>query len=247
MKAYWWRDGDNPQNWGDAFSEFLFRKYYNIQLEWSMPETSELICSGSIIDMVPNDYQGHVLGSGMLFGEHTKRLSRAHVHLLRGVHTRERCVYPHIVPIGDPGLLAYLFSKGSYKKYQYGIVPHKSDQGDTQLSSWNRSDTLIIDIGAGIQEVIDMVEQCEKVVSSTLHGLIMADSLGIPNHWVKLSSKLYGEDFKFKDYYSAFGEATIVTNDISEAFKRCRLRDVKNTKKTVKEVFDVFANSNSKK
>jgi pyruvyltransferase len=144
--------------------------------------------------------------------------------------------------------LAYLFSKASSKKYQYGIVPHKSDQGDTKLSSWkSRSDTLIIDIGAGIQEVIDMAAQCEKIVSSTLHGLILADSLGIPNHWVKLSSKLYGEDFKFKDYYSAFGEATIVTNDISEAFKRCRLRDVENTKKTVKEVFDVFANSNSKK
>jgi pyruvyltransferase len=37
-----------------------------------------------------------------------------------------------------------------------------------------------------------------------MHGLIAADSLHVPNAWLKLSDELRGEDFKFRDYYSVF-------------------------------------------
>jgi pyruvyltransferase len=37
-----------------------------------------------------------------------------------------------------------------------------------------------------------------------LHGLVFADSLGVPNKWIYLTDKLAGGSFKFHDYYSVF-------------------------------------------
>jgi pyruvyltransferase len=37
-----------------------------------------------------------------------------------------------------------------------------------------------------------------------MHGLIAADSLGIPNIRAKVSDRIAGDDYKFLDYYSAF-------------------------------------------
>lgn len=43
---------------------------------------------------------------------------------------------------------------------------------------------------------------CGYIASSSLHGLIFADSFQIPNMWFKIYDKLAGGDFKFNDYYS---------------------------------------------
>ena len=46
---------------------------------------------------------------------------------------------------------------------------------------------------------------CETIASSSLHGLIAADSFHIPNLWIKLSNRIIGNDFKYHDYYSSYG------------------------------------------
>ena len=43
------------------------------------------------------------------------------------------------------------------------------------------------------------------ILSSSLHGLVAADSFGIPNIRMVCSDRIYGGDFKYDDYYSAFG------------------------------------------
>ena len=42
-------------------------------------------------------------------------------------------------------------------------------------------------------------------MSSAMHGLIAADAMGIPNVRLVLSDRILGGDYKFTDYYSAFG------------------------------------------
>ena len=70
----------------------------------------------------------------------------------------------------------------------------------------DKSDAItLIDPRSGVQNVIDRVAQCECIVASCLHALVIADSLGIPNAWIKIGDRIIGGDFKFRDYYSVFG------------------------------------------
>lgn len=56
------------------------------------------------------------------------------------------------------------------------------------------------------KDVIKQILSCEYVVSTSLHGLILADAYGVPNQWITLQNR---SDFKYKDYYSSVGKKAI--------------------------------------
>jgi len=43
------------------------------------------------------------------------------------------------------------------------------------------------------------------VISSSLHGLIIAHAYNIPAIWVRLGNRLYGDNIKFRDYLLSVG------------------------------------------
>ena len=53
--------------------------------------------------------------------------------------------------------------------------------------------------------MIRQIAECRFILSSSLHGLIIADSMGIPNLHVEFGDRLLGDGYKFDDYYSAYG------------------------------------------
>lgn len=52
---------------------------------------------------------------------------------------------------------------------------------------------------------IKELSKYDKIVSSSLHGIIFSHSYGKSVIPVKLGDKINGQDFKFKDYYSSIG------------------------------------------
>ena len=56
-----------------------------------------------------------------------------------------------------------------------------------------------------IEEVIDKMLSCERIISTSLHGVIVAHSYKIPALWLKYGDKLAGDDIKFYDYYESVG------------------------------------------
>jgi pyruvyltransferase len=269
LKTFYFRGLLDPacagKNWGDAFTPFLFSKLYGIEVEWAAWAEAELVSTGSILDPsadwpCPN-WSGHVLGSGIMRSDSVRDLTDASVHLLRGKLTRERCVISGTEPLlGDPGILAYLFAKPVQREFEFGIIPHYVDKAcyvakgdplypvppERYLGRFWRvalRGAHVIDVTSGVQNVIDEASRCKRIVSSSLHGLVLADSLGIPNHFVKLSDGVAGRGFKFNDYYSVYGETLEPTLDVEEAFNLCKTRDTEKAKAAVRQAFDDFVQS----
>ena len=46
---------------------------------------------------------------------------------------------------------------------------------------------------------------CAYIVSSSLHGICVAEAYGIPAVWVRLADNIVGGEFKFRDYYASTG------------------------------------------
>lgn len=193
-------------NFGDLLTPMLLRRYGMLPL-FSEKNKADIICIGSILNSFPEDYPGYILGSGLIKDE-TKTFKNAKILSVRGELTRDRISAPPSTILGDPGLLAdKLLSHRQEKKYNLGIVPHYVDKQNERLlkiSQKYNEEILIIDVQRNPKTVIENIDRCKYILSSSLHGLVAADSLGIPNGWIQLTDKVLGGGFKFQDYASAF-------------------------------------------
>lgn len=54
-------------------------------------------------------------------------------------------------------------------------------------------------------DVIDDIASCDAILSSSLHGLIVAEAYGIPNVWIEFGKPLIGGHFKFHDFFLSIG------------------------------------------
>lgn len=115
------------------------------------------------------------------------------------------------IPLGDGGLLVDRWiGTTPAKKYRIGIIPHFKEVGSPLIQKLKElyDDSTIIDLGKKPIEVVKEIASCETILSSSLHGLIVADSFHIPNMHILLypfGEKMLGDGFKFADYYSSYG------------------------------------------
>lgn len=115
---------------------------------------------------------------------------------------------PLDIPTGDAGLLAPRLIDGPVeKRYRLGVIPHFRERGDERIRRLAAlaDDSTVIDLLASPMEVIRQIASCELILSSSLHGLIVADAFGIPNLYVRASERPLGDGFKYEDYYSGYG------------------------------------------
>lgn len=133
---------------------------------------------------------------------------------VRGEYSRKRIekltnkAFPDLA-LGDPGLLLPMVfeHKKISKKHKYGIIAHRFDMGNPLIRklSGNLPQSVLINVLGDPMDISRQIAECETIVSTAMHGLIAADSFGIPNVWISVSSKLEGGSYKFNDYYSVFG------------------------------------------
>mgnify|MGYP006300519811 CR=1 FL=1 len=193
-------------NFGDLLTPLLLSCFGFTPINTSF-NRSDILVVGSLLSSASQNYSGFILGSGLMFAER-KNFQNAKLLALRGALTRDLINAPEETILGDPALLiSKYFKSDDTKKYVLGIVPHYVDKNDERLQKIrNRypKDVKIIDVEEEPQQVIDNIQRCEHILSSSLHGLIVADSFQIPSGWLLLSDKVYGKGFKFYDYASAF-------------------------------------------
>jgi pyruvyltransferase len=221
-------------NMGDLLNELLIRDVFNQDLRRHAVSTCELSVIGSGMDCFMSNtyiypkyyslyselrakftsYPVNVWCTGFIFKPRndTSFIRDMKFHSVRGELTKarvEKIIGEKLdIPTGDGGLITpYLLKKKEAKKYEVGIIAHFKEQSEPAFemlkNKYDRS--VFINLRDDPIEVIKQIAQCEYVISSSLHGLIVADSFNIPNQWVVVTDNLKGDGFKFDDYYSAFG------------------------------------------
>jgi pyruvyltransferase len=202
--TYWW---DKKKNFGDLVTPYLLN-HYGIKPIHTPIDGAELISTGSIIQRASEKkFKGIILGSGIIKDE--KRIfPNATIIAVRGKLTADRINAPSNVIIGDPGILiSDLIVSKNTNDFKIGIIPHFQDLDDERISKFIEryiSEVLLIDVRNNPIHVADQINKCEYIISSSLHGLITADSLNIPNLRFKLNKRASGGgEFKFSDYNSS--------------------------------------------
>lgn len=206
MNVFYWKA---KKNFGDQLTTLLLRKFCRINTQWSEAKDADLVGVGSIIELLPPHFTGIVMGTGKLHEKTVVKLPNAKILALRGPLTAKG-VRGNFV-LADPGLLADELVTLEDKKYDLGIVPHWSDNELEHNKTFAKFKPKIIRVGDDPLEVIREIGQCRKIVSSSLHGIILADAFGIPRR-IEMAPRMIshphqeGGLFKWQDYSASLGE-----------------------------------------
>ncbi len=212
------------KNWGDELNVYLIEKVTNMKVvHHPLGQNKHLLGIGSVIGSANRN--SIIWGSGLIRETQEPKNRPLKICSVRGPKTRKILLdrgidCPEIY--GDPCLVLKKFynPNGVIKKYKLGVVPHYVDKNNPIVSLLSKSELVsIIDIQQDIEPFIDRILECESIISSSLHGMIAADTYGIPNAKLELSDKVAGGAFKFDDYHLGIGviDYPIISADILSA------------------------------
>ena len=211
IKLYWTRgEKDGGKNFGDWLSPKLCEAISRKPVQYASSKTCDMFAIGSILQRV-RSHKVHIWGTGFIEEKNKCKLPH-YVHAVRGELTAATISNKNILTLGDPGLLCGILlpDRKIEKKFKVGIIPHYVDYTNPIVTEFcKQSNIRLIDVFSDTTTFLTEVAQCEIILSSSLHGLITADALNIPNSWIKLSDKVRGNDFKFADYYSIFDHKSV--------------------------------------
>ena len=198
-RAYWYR---GVPNLGDQLSPQILKWICGAPPIWvDHAYSRKILSTGSILDaLAPGDT---VWGSGLMRDIAVTPPPGVSFLAVRGPLTRMRIRGDVPDVYGDPALLLPAFhAPPVVKRYGVGVVPHYVD-----LPRVERLDPAIrlIDVRKPWSEVVSQIRECEVILSSSLHGLIVAEAYGIPAGWIRISDRVLGGRFKFNDHYLGTG------------------------------------------
>jgi len=224
IKLYAWTDWPN---FGDALSRDVvaWATQRRIQL---VPgdETGKLLAVGSVLqharsgDVIwgtgvnPYDYQDFWLN-------YKKATLSLHVLAVRGPITRDVLIARQIAcpdVFGDPAILLPLVYPQSVTGGRGGLlIPHLRDYPRFNADSAFRRGLRIVNPASDWREVVDQIVCAEFVVSSSLHGIIVAEAYGVPAIWFRPSQ---GEGYlKYQDYYGSTERAPAPVYELERCLK----------------------------
>ena len=194
-------------NVGDAINPQLIDELFNLDTTSPVRGRPYLLAIGSLMAMA--NRLAHVWGTGVMGPSFRLRnVQPQNIHALRGKLSyeflRNNGIQVKDVPLGDPGYLApVLLTEPVTRSHPIGLVPHYHDRELPWVQkALSHPDVMDLDVRIDPGEFLLKMAACEVIISSSLHGLIFAEALALPNVWIKLSDKIPGGRFKYDDWFS---------------------------------------------
>lgn len=245
VNLHWWslREKD-IENLGDMLSEVIVNNVLalnKIDANKKVSNTRHLYAIGSILD---SGYQDATIwGSGFWYSPATnvfwKNIRKLDIRAVRGPRTRETLQnlgYDCPEIYGDPAILLPLFYR-QIKKGQEGIkiVSHYSENNYSKFTNIEIRTTM-----DSWKRVVDEICSADLIISSTLHGIILAEAYGVPA--IMLKQKNCSDLYKYEDYYWGTGRTVFpVATSVEDAltFKAPELPDLRDMQKKLLNVFPI--------
>ncbi len=219
VHCYWW---DETTNFGDWIGPWLVSQKTGktVVNTRSIKTEHTLFTVGSIMHHLPDiDADITVWGSGLIkpitgrwARKFKRKLNRLEFLAVRGRLTQLELVskvgatVPDIY--GDPALLLpRYFNPEQISKVKIAFCPHQAHYQFFKEKFSRYEDITVIDVKADLREVTTLIANAEVCISSSLHGLIVAQAYNVPWIWLRLEDQqLVGDTFKFHDFYSTLKE-----------------------------------------
>ncbi len=247
-KVYGWSRKDKIPNVGDELARkivkeiVLFNDINEVDFS-SQHQNKKLMSIGSVMHFAKtNDL---VWGTGVNGKVNTDlhQFKQLDVRAVRGPRTRsflmERCIeVPEIY--GDPALLSSIFfPKNAFTNIEtrkpFVVIPHMSE---IELYKKKFSDDYICSPLQHPHDFLRKLLSAEKIYSSSLHGIILAETYNIPVVWLKSNN---GEDdFKYYDYYEGTGRQQASKEFIFEGFNCLEFSEILNLEKIQMDLLKSF-------
>jgi exopolysaccharide biosynthesis predicted pyruvyltransferase EpsI len=193
INAYWWRPRTGPHNFGDELGAIILR-HYGFKVKRVSLATADYLLTGTLLDTAENKNDtATVIGSGA--GHTHDAQHNFNVLAVRGKLTALVLNTPNVA-FGDLGLLASRVWTKEPAQYDIGVVRHYVDNDEYPFAD------IVIDASEPVEQVIKKISSCRVIMSSSLHGIIVADSYGIPNMRIARDDVITG-DWKWLDHKSA--------------------------------------------
>lgn len=196
-------------NFGDRLNANLVKALTSQNPFWSRkPDQPHILGIGSVLSGVNN--QARIWGSGVMDPDfEIGDINGGHVFALRGPKSYEALRRAGVplgdVPLGDPAMLAPSalgIQVANHPRHLVGLVAHYVDRDLPAVRSLLRQDGVAdINVHDDPCDLIAAMADCQVILSSSLHGLILAEALGLPSLWIKAGDGIAGGSFKFEDWF----------------------------------------------
>jgi pyruvyltransferase len=213
------------KNFGDAVNNIFWEKITNKKIIYK-PNEIHYITTGSIMCLVKNNSiifgtgfiseKGDLGGSNFRSIQNKKYVRPSKVISVRGPLSRNKLLaYGIQCPenYGDPLILMpCIYNKSSIiTNVIIGIIPHYVDKNNNNLRILKKNlenkgykvNIIDIEIGNNYQKIIDEINKCKYIISSSLHGVIMGLVYKKKTIFVEFSNKVVGNIFKFQDFFKS--------------------------------------------
>jgi len=225
MKIGYYKHHEGSGNFGDEIGPVVAEAMLGRPIEATNNLSDKFLATvGSICHNIGPGC--HIWGSGIL--KYELRTAEFTVHAVRGPHTEGLLrgvaqTMPDSVPWGDPALLLPDFYQPSLQpelSEKIGFIPHWT----WWEKYWSQAEELDVFYNIHLinptdpwDTVVDQIVSCDRIISSSLHGLIVADAWNRPNLW--LAQELLGHipDLKFADYFASISRPLTSVSDLETA------------------------------